>query len=371
MRVIAPIAWTDEWAARRKGQAGLGVERRSVWDGVEAEHPRYLFPPRLFRGWHGRCFRASVRGAFERNCAEFKPDLIYAPWIYPDGWAGVELAFEAGLPVVVKAFGSDVLLLDRYPGKVARTAEAVRRADAVIAVSQDLARRIAALGADPEKVSVIYDGVETETFRPGPRSEARSQVGLPEHEPLILFVGNLVPVKAPEVLIEACAALAKAGRGFTCRFIGQGPLRSALERQAARLGIADRVQFLGPLPHDQLPVWYRAADVLALPSRSEGVPNVLLEAAACGTPFVASRVGGIPEIVDVGPNTLVLPGDAAALADALAYWLGRPQSASTGDAPRSTADTVAEMEAVFEHVLQRRRQSADADAAHSAAVEGR
>src|SRR5581483_6433525 len=118
---------------------------------------------------------------------------------------------------------------------------------------------------------------------------------LPEDRPLVLFIGNLVPVKGVEVLIDACSRLAGRGVRFTACLIGQGPLRGKLEGQIARLGLGECVRLVGGLPHHQLGDWYRAAGVFVLPSYSEGVPSVLLEAAACGTRVVASEVGGIPE----------------------------------------------------------------------------
>jgi glycosyltransferase involved in cell wall biosynthesis len=134
-------------------------------------------------------------------------------------------------------------------------------------------------------------------------------------EPLVLFVGNLLPVKGLEVLVEACDRLARRGLRFECQLIGQGAMRGAIERQIGERGLAERVKLMGSRPLEELPAWYRRASVLVLPSYSEGVPNVLLEALACGTPVVASRVGGVPEIVSA--ESLVATGDAVGLAVAI------------------------------------------------------
>src|SRR6185503_6162554 len=106
----------------------------------------------------------SVRRTFRRACREFGPTVIYAPWIYPDGWAAIKLAREAGLPVVLKAHGSDVLLLDQNPGRRAGTVEALQRADGLVAVSRDLAETMISLGANPTRVRVVYNGLETHLF---------------------------------------------------------------------------------------------------------------------------------------------------------------------------------------------------------------
>lgn len=322
VRVIAPIAWTGEWAARRRNRGAaeaLPADRRRVFDGMLVHHPRYAFTPKILRGLYGRFMANSVRRCFHEAAADFRPDVVLGCWAYPDGWAAVRLAREAGLPVAIKAHGSDLLTIDDQPARRRRTVEALRGADAVIAVSSHLAAQAIAMGADRDRMHVVRNGIDAETFRPGPRDEARRQLEIVCADPLILFVGNLVPVKAIDVLIDALASLAHQGRRFQCSLIGDGPLRTPLQARIDSLGLGERVRLLGPRPQRELPSWYRAADLVVLPSLSEGIPNVLLEAAACGTPFVASRVGGIPEIAP--DETLVPAGDREALAERMSVFL--------------------------------------------------
>lgn len=300
LRVIAPIPWTEGNAVRQ-----------SQCDGIEIEHPRYIYPPKILRGWHGHFFRRSVRRVFERIVKDFQPDVVLGTWAYPDGWAAVELGHGAGLPVVVKVHGSDIYLLDEYPSRKRRTFEALTRADSVVAPSRDLANRVIGMGVDPARVNVIYNGVDTQLFNPGSKTDARKRLNLPLDRRIVLFVGNLVPVKGVDILLKACNQLMTQGVDFSCYLVGEGPLKSEMKS----------VNFIGSKPHAQLPDWYRAADVFILPSYSEGMPNVLLEAAACGTPFIATSVGGIPEI---GCGKLVSPGDVGQLAKAIAYELAAP-----------------------------------------------
>ena len=354
--VIAPIAWTDELAARARGGGGLPRERRVTLDGVVVDHPRYLYPPKVLRGWYGHFFRRSVRRSFERALAEFRPDVVLGSWAYPDGWAAVELGRQAGLPVVVKVHGCDVLCggrgLRRHPERRRQTVEALRRADAVVAVSNDLAEQVISLGVDAARVHVVHNGVDGDLFHRGPAAEARLRLGLDPDEPILLFVGNLEAVKGVDVLLEACAALARDRLPFRCCLIGQGPLRRELERQIAGRGLEGRVRLLGPRPQGELPDWYRSATVFVLPSRSEGVPNVLLEAAACGAPFVASRVGGIPEIAHLGVSRLVPREEPELLAQALAAFVtGNVRRGPEPAAPiRSHAEAAAELAGVFAQV---------------------
>ena len=356
VRVIAPIAWTDERRARRQGAARLVGVRRVVRDGITVDHPRYIFPPRVLRAWYGHFFRWSVRTAFERALAEFRPDLVYSPWAYPDGWAAVDLGQKAGLPVVVKVHGSDVLLLPRHPDRRRRTVEALRRADAVITVSRDLAERVVGLGVDPDRVHLIYGGVDHGLFHPGPACEARRRLDLPADEPILLFVGNLVHVKGPDLLVAACGRLARDGVRFTAYLIGQGPAAASLGRQIDELGLTGRVRLLGPKPHDELPDWYRAADLFVLPSRSEGVPGVLKEAQACGTPFVASRVGGVPEVLILGVSRLVPPENPGALSGAIRAVIEGTSPRPADFATRTYADVAVDVSALFEQTFRRPRR---------------
>jgi len=339
LRMIAPIAWTEElstkWARKHPAQS------RTNTKGVTIEHPRYWFPPKILRGWYGHCFKRCIRKHFRRAVEEFRPDIVLAAWAYPDGWAAVELAHEAGLPVAVKVHGSDVLLLDQSIARRRRTIEALNRADMIITVSKHLAREVIALGVANEKIFVVRNGVDCNLFHPGSRQTARTRLGLPIDEeperepkkppvPLLFFVGNLVAVKGPDVLIEACALLARRSVSFDCRMIGQGPMYRVLERKIREAQLPQRVRLMGSRPLEEMPHWYRAADVVILPSRSEGLPNVLMEANACGAQMIASRVGGISEVTENGRLVLVPPNNAAALAAAIEHILAqdRPEIAA-------------------------------------------
>lgn len=333
VRVISPVSWVDELGERWRSGRRLTADRRASCDGLDVSHPRYLYPPKMLRSRHGHCFRWSVRTTFDRAVEEFRPDLIYTCWAYPDGWASIDLARKHRLPVVIKVHGSDILTLLTTRARRRATAEALSAADAVVAVSHDLADRVVGLGVDSARVHVVYDGIDRRLFSPGDRGEARRRLALNEHAPIVLFVGNLLPVKGLDVLVDACDLLKARGVGFTCLLIGRGPLDVPLRRETVRRGLSNHVRLLGPRPHAELPDWFRAADVFVLPSRSEGVPNVLLEAAACGTPFVASRVGGIPELTSIGPNRLVTPCRAAELADALEEQLAPTAAARCAYTP--------------------------------------
>jgi glycosyltransferase involved in cell wall biosynthesis len=354
VRLIVPISWTDEGRVGRNRGPGLEPGRRSNLHGIEAEHPRYVFPPRVLRGRYGFFFQKSIQRVFRRVVKEFNPDVVLAAWAYPDGWAALRLGHASGLPVVVKLHGSDVLVQSKIPASRRRIIECVQQADGVVTVSRDLASKAIGLGADPKKVSTVYCGVDQKIFHPGDRAEARRRLDLPADDPILLFIGNLVAVKGIDVLLDACRQIADGQQRFTCHLIGQGPLRGMLQERIERLGLSGRVRLVGPIPHAQLAEWYRAATVFVLPSRSEGVPCVLLEAAACQTPFVASRVGGIPEMAGWGSSTLVPPDDAPALAEAIGRALAEPVKGPIPRFTRTFDDTALEMRAVLRQAIEAR-----------------
>lgn len=348
VRLIVPISWTDELRSRRRGKADSPGIRRDEIEGIRTEFPRYVFTPKLLRGTYGHCFKRSVSAAFSRAMEELRPEVVLAAWGYPDGWAAVKLAHRHGIPAVVKLHGSDVLVQSKIRACRSRLCECLKDADAVIAVSQDLADKAIELGASPDRVKTVYDGVNRDIFHPGDRLEARRSLGLAAEERILLFVGNLVHVKGIDVLLDACKRLSDGGEEFRCHLAGDGPLRAELQNRVDALGLERVVRFIGPVRHSDLANWYRAANVFVLPSRSEGVPCVLLEAAACQTPFVASRVGGIPEIAGWGASRLVQPEDPVALADAISQSLADKVPLQAVSAfTRSFDDVAAEVRSIL------------------------
>ena len=173
-----------------------------------------------------------------------------------------------------------------------------------------------------ELVPVCVDG---RLFSPGDRAAAREALGLGPSGRLLLFAGRLELAKGTERLVDALALLAPGDPGLRLALAGDGSQRRAMEEQARRLGVADRLVFAGWVGHDVLPQWLRAADLLVLPSDAEGLPTVVVEALSCGTPVVASAVGGVPALVTGGVTGVLLRDrTAAALADAVRDALARP-----------------------------------------------
>ena len=291
--------------------------RSKIIDEVRVSFPRYYFPPKLLRSCYGWFYWLSVRGTVRRLMRSHPPDAAIGYWAHPDGEAAVRAGREMGIPSVVIAGGSDVLLLTEQKSRGRCVRKVLDAADLVVAVSSDLRKKIIDLGVSPEKVQVWNRGIDSTHFSPGDRVAARRRLGIPTTGGRLVWVGRMVPVKGLDVLLEACAILQQRQVDFHLYLVGDGPLRKSLEDECRFRSLHSRVTFVGNRLHDELPDWYRAADCTVLPSRSEGLPNVLRESLACGTPFVASDVGGVCEIADETSSIVVPADDPDALAQAI------------------------------------------------------
>lgn len=295
-----------------------GVRGSVQVTGLRTDHFVFVYPPRFGRALHAACWLVSLLLQRGRRLRAAGYDCILASWGYPDAVAAGWLAQLLGIPYVVKVHGSDLNVQATHALRRPQIRAALRRSAAVVAVSRALADKAVALGANAARVHTLYNGVDGALFAPGDRDEARARLGLDATDaPLLLYVGNLKDSKGCLDLLEAFPAVLATRPQARLLYVGAGPCRGALLARARALGVEARVQLAGAMPHAALPDWFRAADVLCLPSHNEGVPNVVLEAMACGTPVVATRVGGIPEVVPGHAGRLVPLGDRAALSEAL------------------------------------------------------
>jgi len=275
--------------------------------GVRRDHFLFLHPPGIGRFLNGLFFFACVMWQHGRRLRKARYDVMLASWAYPDAVGGAWVARLLGIPYVVKVHGSDLNVQAEARLRRPQIRQALRGASAVVAVSKALARKAIELGAHADRVSALYNGVDTRLFHRGDRTGARRRLGVAPEVPLVLYVGNLKTTKGCLDLVDAFPALVQRHRDARLIFIGSGPDEGVLETRASSLCCATSIRFEGAVDHAALADWFRAADVLCLPSHNEGVPNVVLEAMACGTPVVATAVGGIPEVVPAFAGILVPP----------------------------------------------------------------
>jgi teichuronic acid biosynthesis glycosyltransferase TuaC len=327
-KVVAPVPWffsTDErWGDYARLARTPAREQRH---GIDVLHPRYPVIPKFGMTAAPLLLALAAVAPVRRLIAEgFRFDVIDAHYYYPDGVAAALLARWFGRPLAITARGSDLNLISRYRLPRAMMQWAARRAGASIGVCDALVDVLRRWQVDDRRLHVMRNGVDLELFRPLPRAQALQALGL-DAEPLLLSVGNLVENKGHHLVIDAFAQLAPRWPRARLAVVGEGPERARLERLVAERGLGGRVLLPGTVRQAELARWYSAASALVLASSREGWANVLLEAMACGTPVVATRVGGTAEVVgDADVGILVDERSAPALAAALLRLLAAAPS---------------------------------------------
>ncbi len=287
---------------------------------------------------------ASLARKARAAARDFRPDVVFAHFLFPAGAAGALAARTAGAPLVVMAHGQDVANLGRIRGVTTATSWVIRRASAVIANSHWLAGRLTEeIPAAGPKIEVADLGVDLEAFSPRPADEARRELGWEGDGPAFLCVGSLIERKNVAHLADAFASL---GRGRLA-FVGDGPLRPALE------GRTD-VTLVGRVPQSEVPRWVAACDVLCQPSLIEPFGQATLEAMAMERTVLATSVGGPPEFVTPEAGVLVDPHDPAALPRAMELAASKPtpnRAARDAAAEHDVRKQAARMAGVLERTI--------------------
>ncbi|NVB76986.1 MAG: glycosyltransferase family 4 protein [Kofleriaceae bacterium] len=327
LEVMATIPWFPgagllaKWSSAGKLAA---VPRRETIAGIDVTHPRTLFLPKLAHATWGPLYAASIAPLMApyRN----KVDVVLGSWAYPDGFAAIVAARLLGVPAVVKLHGSDINLIANIPGPRKMMSWALPKAARVVAVSRPLADDVVALGVDRERVKVVMNGVDSDLFKPRDRAAARAALDLPATGPVAVCIGNLKPEKGVLDLGRAWQSVVRLVPDATLLVVGDGPLKGELEALTKPLG--ERVRLIARQPLERVPTYMAAADILVLPSHSEGTPNVVLEALASGRRVVATTVGGVPDLITSPVLGALVPSrDPDALADAIVVALRTPYDA--------------------------------------------
>ena len=261
--------------------------------------PTYRYIPKWGSAFNHRLLRSAVRKDFIQIVESFKPDVLLASWSYPDTCGVVPLAKEYGLPVVAITQGSDVHIHLRMLFRRRLIPQALSVCEAVITRSNQLGHLLANAGVPKNKLHTVYNGVDPSIFHLGSPSDAKDALGLVDDIFYLLYVGNFYPVKNPFLLLRALAAVRQQfpDRDVQLLMIGEGALQGRVESTIQELNLAGIVQLLGRKNSSEVAEYMRAADLLCIPSDNEGLPNVLLEAFACGLPVVSTDVGGIHEVL--------------------------------------------------------------------------
>lgn len=328
--VVAPVGvppWPLSCHPRYRALAGLPAQEQ--WRGLDVHRPRFPILPAIGGRWHPALMTRAILPLVERLHWARPFDVIDASFFFPDGPVAQRLSARLGIPYSVKARGADIHHWGRDPATGPMVRTAAQGAAGLLAVSAAMKADMVALGMPAENIRVHYTGVDLDCFSLGDRAAAKAAKGL--SGPVIATLGALIPRKGQALVIEALAGMAEG----TLLMIGDGPDRGALTALAARLGVSERVRFLGSVPHADLPGWLAACDVMALPSASEGLANAWVEALACGVPLVISEAGGARELVDRPEAGRIVAREAGAIREAVAALLANaPEPAKVRETAR-------------------------------------
>lgn len=311
IRVFCPLTRYPKWLPPRNFPFYHANLNYSLSD-VDAEYFEYPAFPIVSRPFNP----AVCKHYLSSRLAAFKPEAILNYFVYPEGCAAVSLHERLGVPVVLGVIGSDV---NRIPDRVTswHTQRALRRADGVIAVSEQTRQKAVALGARENRTWTVSLGCDLEIFRPIDQKLARERLSISNEMELIVFVGWISKTKGVLELLDAVARLAHRRQRLKVALIGEGALSEQIAIRAQAGSLQGRVLMPGALTSKEIALWMSAADVFCLPSHAEGSPNAVIEALSCGTPVVATDVGGIPQLVKKGSGLLIPPKDSLLLERAL------------------------------------------------------
>jgi teichuronic acid biosynthesis glycosyltransferase TuaC len=323
VQVVAPVPYFPSWVrSKRWGVYGQIPSEESI-ENLEVHHPRYPLLSGFLMSLHGFLMFLGAFPTVRRLHRQYDFDCIDAHYVYPDGFAAVLLGKVLHIPVVVSARGTDINVFPSFWTIRPMIRWTLRHAMGVIAVADALRKAIMDLGVTSEKIVVIPNGVEVNQFRPVPRREARRKLGLPENSKIAVCVASLTESKNHRLLISALSQIPMSNPETQLYILGEGPLRDELNYLVHQLSLDRRVFLLGARPNQELALWFSAADVSCLVSSREGWPNVVMESIACGTPVVATRAGGIPEIITTPELGILVDPDSNSIAAGLQSALSK------------------------------------------------
>lgn len=314
IKVIAPVQWYPFINyIMRASSSRTEVPLREEIDGVEVHHPRFFVVPRYFKWIDALSYFLAVRPVvtFLQREESFEFDLVDVHWTYPDILAGYFLARKNRKKLIVTIRGREALYSGERTLRRWMLVHLLRRADFVVTLSDELRDLVLELGVAPERVRTILNGVDLSSFHIEDRAVSRRRLGLTGQRKIIVSVGALLEGKGHHELVRIMPGLLRTEEVEFYIVGGLVPghdFSSAIREMIAALGLTN-VHLVDKVEHSQLADWYNAADLFCLVSRSEGCPNVVLEALACGTPVVVTRVGAVEHFVVPGENGFLVRGD--------------------------------------------------------------
>lgn len=360
LKVIAPIQWYP--FKERISPCSVGqtlIPQRTFFEGLEVHYPRFFVIPKWFKWVDAISYLLSVLPIVRKIWDEgFHFDLIDLHWTYPDILAGYVLCRLYKKPFIVTIRGGEALCLREKGGRKFMLGRLLKKANAVITLSSELAAKCQELGVETGKISVVLNGIDPGKFRLVATKQARARLGLDQDKKIIISVGSLIERKGHHEVIKVLPELNDKFQ-LDLFIIGdvnpEGDYSKTIKRFIEQLSISN-VHLVGNVDHPQLVDWYNAADLFVLATQGEGCPNVVMEALACGTPVVVTNVGAVPDLMEVGKDGLIV-SESARLKDLIAkglenFWDRAAISARGRDRTweRCATDVIAVYDKVFNNM---------------------
>ena len=321
--VIAPIPWIN--------RIKFGPTKSWILNNAHVYHPIYYYLPGMLQKFHALFYYLSIRSIANELSANKKYSAVIAMWISPDGAVAQKVARNLSVPYYVKVLGTDVNRLHSRHPLYSQSIDVLKNAAMIFCVSEGLKNRLSAIGVSSENLLVIRNGINKNIFIPCNKESARNKLQIPENLRLILFVGNLKREKGLYELVQAFKLIINKNidNQTALYLIGEGPFKRDIYQYVKAEGISDAVHLIGRKDPIDVALWMNAASVLCLPSYSEGMPNVVLEALCCNTPVVATAIDGILELAEQDHRiTVVPPKEVESLGRALMQVLNNNTKAS-------------------------------------------
>lgn len=323
--MLNPIGMPPWPLNRREPYASYAaIPAVSQFGSIHVRHPRFTTVPKFGVDSNPARIVAALLPLARQLHRENPFDVVDAQFFFPDGPAAAAVARDLGVPFSIKARGSDIHYWGERPKAREQMLASASQAGGMLVVSNALKKDMIALGMPGDRITVHYTGLDHDRFRPKDRQAARAASPLLPQAggPLLMTVGALIPIKGQDLAI---GALAQPGlEQAHLAIIGSGADEARLRALVDTSGLANRVHFLGQVPHDQIPALLASADAMVLPSEREGLANAWIEALACGTPLVIPDIGGAREVVNAPAAGRIADRSAAAIAAAIVDLMQAP-----------------------------------------------
>lgn len=347
VKVCSPVPWFPFLAGKQAGDV------QENWNGLEVFRPKFFYTPKILKNQDARFYATGIKDYVADLCRDWRPDILDAHFVWPDGVGVSLIARKLGIPYVITLRGKLYECI-KVASQKQQCADALKNAAAVISVSGWMADEAIQLGVNKDRIFIIPNGVDKDIFQIRDKKACRRELGLPLDKRLLVTVAHLGHRKGHHEVIQALAGLPEDVFLILVGGAAQDGSPETIMKVAKSFGVENRVMLAGPQPYEQVARYFSASDASVLASYREGCPNAVLESLACGTPVVATDVGAVRDILPVPDAGCIVPRkQAGPLRDAIKEVLSgkwEPERVLLQSKVRSWDQVALEAESVFQKI---------------------